>query len=51
MRQADAPLTRITINLYAEDIAFLKDRYGAYQEIIRLLINKEVKRLKEKTNV
>lgn len=35
-RQADAPLEKVTLNLYKRDVAWFRERYGqGYTEIIR----------------
>lgn len=47
MRQADAPLTKVTLNLYTSDHNFLKRYYGqGYSEEIRRIIHTEVKEMR-----
>lgn len=47
MRQADAPLQKITINIYKEDYEYLKANFGQdYSVQLREWINTEVRQLK-----
>lgn len=43
---ADQPLRKITIHIYEADYQFLVDRYGAYQELLRLFIQQKCKELR-----
>ena len=48
MRQAEAPLKKITINIFHSDYVFLSERYGqGYQELVRKFIQEKCKELKE----
>lgn len=48
MRLADAPLHKITINIYEDDYQFLIERYGGgYQELVRKFIQEKCKEIKD----
>lgn len=47
-RQAEAPLKKITINIFHSDYIYLTMRYGTgYQELVRKFIEEKVKELKD----
>lgn len=51
MRQADAPLKKITINIYASDYHYIMEHIGQdYSVRIRELIHNEVKQHREKAH-
>lgn len=48
MRMADAPLKKITINIYEDDYQFLIERYGqGYQELVRRFIQEKCKEVRQ----
>lgn len=51
MRQADAPLIKITTRFYKADIEFIQERYGAgYQELMRQWIKQKCDELRKEND-
>ena len=48
MRIAEAPLKKITLNIFEDDYTFLIERYGqGYQKLVRKFIQEKCREMKD----